>query len=161
LGEKIKQDASAPEIKKASVETDASKCVQPWWLWQGLTGRTVVGALFAAAVITTETTPSATMVTTPTATVATVETTIAVALFATLALAFGVAAELWATVFTAVVATVTAATASTAMLGTAALTAAILTTTFTGTLILALSRFGLGLLGRISTEEAFQPIEEA
>jgi hypothetical protein len=81
-------------MKKASVETDALKCVQPVRLWQGLTrraaGRTAIGALFAAAVVTTETTATAAMMTTTTATIAVVETT----LFAAVTVRLGVRAAL-------------------------------------------------------------------
>jgi hypothetical protein len=179
---KLKHGARAPEIKKASVETDALKCVQPVWLWQGLTrraagwttGRTAVGTIAAFAVITTETTTTAAMVTASAATIAVVETallavTALIGVRATwvLTLAFWAGAKLGTAVATAIVATIAAATASataTIVLAAAISTAVatFVTTTFAAlTLVLALSRSGLGFFGSVAAKEAFQPTEEA
>jgi hypothetical protein len=166
-----KQGARAPEIKKASVETDASKCAQPGGLWQGLTGRTVVvGAILTAAVVTTETTATATMVTATASIITAVETALftalALLLGATLilALAFWTGTELlWATIFTTVVTAITATTASTAM-GLAATVAtaiaAFVATTFAGAFVLTWGRCSHGLLSRVTGEKAFQPAKE-
>ena len=167
-----KQGARAPEIKKASVETDASKCAQPDGLWQGLTGGTVVVAaiLATAAIVTTETTATATMMTATAAVISAVETALftalALLLGATLilALAFWAGTELlWATIFTTVVTAITATTASTAMgLATTVATAitAFVTTAFAGTFILTRGWCCHGLFRRVTGEKTFQPAEE-
>ena len=175
----------APEIKKASVETDALKCVQPVRLWQGLTGWAVgwttswaaVGAIAAFAVVTTETTTTAAMMAATATTIAVVEAalfaavTLLIGVRAALILAFWAGTELRTTVATAIIATITAATASAAATAAATIVlaaaistavAAFVTTTFAAvTLVLALGRSCWSLLGGVTTEEVLQPAEEA
>ena len=164
-----KQGAEAPGIKKASVETDASKCAQPGGLWQGLTGGAViVGALFAAAVVATETPASTTVMTAATAAIIVIETALLAALtvlfWAALILAFRARTKLRATVFAAVITTITATTASAAMLLATTVTTAIaafITSAFAGTFVLLRGWCGLGLHCGIATEKTFQPTKEA
>jgi len=168
--ERDKQGTRAPEIKKASVETDASKCVQPGGLWQGLTGGTAVRAMFATAIVTAETTTSTSMMTATAAAIAVVEAALFAALTLrlgatlVLALAFRTGTKLRTTIFTAIVAAITATTAAATIVLATAVSAAIatfVTATFARTLVLTGSRCCGCLLGLIAAEEALQPAEEA
>jgi len=124
--------------------------------------------MLTAAVVTTETTASATMVTTTAATIAIVKTTLFAALtlrFGTaLILAFRAGTKLRSTIFAAVVATITATatTAAAIVLATTVTTAiaTFVTTTFAGTFVLARSRCCGGLFGSVAGKKAFQPAEE-
>jgi hypothetical protein len=171
----IMQSARMPGIKKASAETDASKCAQPGGLWQGLTGRAAVRAILAAAVVTPETSASAAVMAASAAAVIVVEMTLFAALATLvrirtaliLVLAFWAGTKLWPAVAVAIVATITATTASTARILALAATvataiASFVTTTVAGTFVLARSRCGcLSLLGGVASEDFFQPPEDA
>jgi len=160
-----KQGARTPEIKKAPVETDASKCVQPWRLWQGLTrrpvGRTAVGAMIATAIVTAETTTATTMMTAAAATIAVVETT-----FATLARMLGTAlvlplpfrtgAKLRTAVFATIVAAVATATTTAAIILAPTVSTAIATfiaTTVAGAFVLTWSGNSWSLLRGVTAKK--------
>jgi hypothetical protein len=124
--------------------------------------------MFAATVVTAETTASTTMMTATAAAITVVKTALFAALTvrlgAALALAFRAGTKLRTTIFTAVVATITATTASaTIVLATAVSTAiaAFVAATFAGTFVLTRSGCGGSLLGGVAAEEALQPAEEA